>query len=273
MHGPVSPTTRYRTIWISDVHLGTRRAQTGMLLDFLRRTESSYLYIVGDLIDNWALSRSWYWDQSHNDVIQKLLRKARKGTRLVYVPGNHDEYFHDFAHIRFGRITVASEIVHVAANGRRYLVTHGDRFDAVVRYAKWLAFIGDRGYQLALTFNAFLNRIRRALGWPYWSLSAAIKYKVKRAVEFISLFEEALVHEARRRGTHGVICGHIHTPQIRTINGVHYCNDGDWVESCSALVEHFDGRLELVRWFEPDATVTEDLRANSDHYRRLATAG
>lgn len=273
MHGSIRPTTRYRSIWISDVHLGTRRAQTVMLLDFLRRTESNYLYLVGDLVDNWALSRTWYWDQSHNDVIQKLLRKARKGTRLVYLPGNHDEYFRDFDQFRFGRIAIACEIVHVAADGRRYLVTHGDRFDAVVRYAKWLAFIGDRGYQLALHLNSILNRFRRAMGWQYWSLSAALKHKVKRAVEFISHFETALIREARRRGADGVICGHIHTPQIRTIDGIHYCNDGDWVESCSALVEHFDGRMELLRWGIADATLAEELHASSDHYGRLPALG
>jgi UDP-2,3-diacylglucosamine pyrophosphatase LpxH len=273
MHGPIKPALRYRSIWISDVHLGTRRAQTMLFLDFLQRTESSYLYIVGDLIDNWALSRAWYWDQSHNDVIQKLLRKARRGTRVIYIPGNHDEYFRDFATLRFGRIAVATEILHVTADGKRYLIMHGDRFDAIVRYAKWLAFVGDRGYQLALTLNTGVNRVRAALGWPYWSLSAAIKHKVKRAVEFISLFEQAIVREARRRGAHGVICGHIHTPQIRDIEGIHYCNDGDWVESCSALVEHFDGRLELLRWADVDARSTGKIYANRDRLRRLAPAG
>jgi len=273
MHGSLKAPLRYRTIWISDVHLGTRRAQTEQLLDFLKRTESNVLYLVGDLIDNWALSKNWYWDQLHNDIIQKLLRKARKGTKIIYLPGNHDEYFRDFANLRFGRIAIANEILHVTASGKRYLVMHGDRFDAVVCYARWLAYLGDAAYNRALSLNAVFNRIRRAFGWPYWSISAAIKHKIKRAVEFISRFEIAIVREAHRRGADGVICGHIHTPEIRDINGIHYCNDGDWVESCSALVEHFDGRLELLRWTDISTTTPDHLNAHTDRFRRLAPAG
>jgi UDP-2,3-diacylglucosamine pyrophosphatase LpxH len=242
---PVAP-LRFRTIWISDVHLGTRRAQAEMLLDFLRFTESETLYLVGDIIDNWALKKTWHWEQSHNDVIQKLLRKARKGTRVVFIPGNHDEYFRDFASLRFGNVSVVEEAIHTTAAGRRYLVLHGDKFDGVVRFARWLALLGDRAYELALDLNKLLNRGRRFFGLPYWSLSALLKRKVKQAVEFVSNFEDAIVREALGRGAHGVICGHIHTPQMRHIGVVHYCNDGDWVESCTALVEDFDGRLEIL---------------------------
>lgn len=239
---------RYRTIWISDFHLGAKRANTELLLEFLKHTEADTLYLVGDIIDNWALKKRWAWTQLDNDVVQKLLRKARKGTRVIYIPGNHDEQFRDFAATRFGRVAVNLRAVHVTATGKRYLVLHGDEFDGVVRYAKWLALLGDQAYETALSLNHLFNRARRLFGLPYWSLSAVLKHKVKRAVEFISNFEHAVVREARRRQADGVICGHIHTAEMRMIDGVHYCNDGDWVESCTALVEHFDGRLELIDW-------------------------
>ena len=241
---------RFRSIWISDIHLGTRGCNAELLLDFLRRTESDYLYLVGDIVDVWRMRRSWYWHQMHNDVIQKILRKARKGTRVIYVPGNHDESFRDFAGHRFGRVAILPEAIHTAADGRRYLVLHGDKFDGVVKYAKWLAVIGDRAYTAALALNLWFNRVRRRLGFPYWSLSAYLKHKVKNAVEYISSYETAVAAEARRRGADGVICGHIHTADIREMDGVLYCNDGDWVESCTALVEHTDGRLEILRWTE-----------------------
>jgi len=239
---------RYQAIFISDVHLGTRRARSEALLDFLRETESERLYVVGDLIDNCALRKSWYWDQSHNDVLQKLLRKARKGTRIIYIPGNHDESFRDFAQFRFGRVTVLESAIHRAVNDRRYLVLHGDKFDGVVRFAPWLARLGDTAYELSMNLNGSINRVRRFLRLPYWSLSAFLKQRVKRAVEFISRFEEAVVREARARGCQGVICGHIHTPDDRLIGDIHYLNDGDWVESCTALVEHLDGTFEVIDW-------------------------
>lgn len=239
---------RYRSIWISDIHLGTKGCQAEMVLDFLKHTESKYLYLVGDIIDGWRMKRAWYWTQLHNDVIQKILRKARKGTRVIYVPGNHDENFRDFANHRFGRVAVLYETIHTAADGKRYLVLHGDRFDGVIRYAKWLAFLGDNAYNAAITVNGWFNTVRKSMGLPYWSLSAYLKHKVKNAVEYISKFEEAVVEEARRRGTDGVICGHIHTAEIRDMDGITYCNDGDWVESCTALVEHDDGKMEILRW-------------------------
>ena len=258
----VLPTTplRYRAIWISDFHLGTRRAQAHALLDFLRRTESDYLYLVGDIVDNWSLKKTWYWHQSHNDVVQKLLRKARKGTRVVYIPGNHDEGFRDFSGLRFGRVAVLNRTTHVTADGRRYLVLHGDEFDGVVKYARWLALLGDGAYAAAVEINHHFNRARRLFGFRYWSLSAYLKHKVKRAVEFISHFEQAVVREARRAGADGVVCGHIHTCEMRDIDGIHYCNDGDWVESCTALVEHGDGRLELIHW-QPPSHVRAELHA------------
>ncbi|MCG8694814.1 MAG: UDP-2,3-diacylglucosamine diphosphatase [Minwuiales bacterium] len=241
---------KYRTIWISDIHLGTRGCKADYLLDFLRRTESEYLYLVGDIVDGWRLKRSWFWDQSHNDVVQKLLRKARKGTKVLYVPGNHDEAAREYTGLQFGGITVVRQAVHDCAVGRRLLIIHGDEFDGVTRYAKWLALLGDKAYNLALTLNNWFNALRRRFGYPYWSLSAYLKHKVKDAVEFISNFEEAVVHEARRQNVDGVVCGHVHHAEIRDIDGVLYCNDGDWVESCTALVEHYDGSLEILRWAE-----------------------
>ncbi len=249
MYGKVQA-VRYRTIWISDIHLGTRGCQADYLLDFLRCSESDYLYLVGDIVDGWRLKKSWYWAQSHNDVVQKLLRKARKGTRVIYVPGNHDEALRDYAGVHFGGVFVTPEIVHVTADGRRLLVMHGDQFDGVIRYAKWLAYLGDRAYNLAIAANHWFNLARRQLGFGYWSLSAYLKNKVKNAVQFIDNFEAAVAAEARRRRVDGVVCGHIHKAEIRTIDGVLYCNDGDWVESCTALVEHLDGRLEIVHWAE-----------------------
>jgi UDP-2,3-diacylglucosamine pyrophosphatase LpxH len=250
MNAPTREKPRYRAIWLSDVHLGTRGCQAEILLDFLKSTESQYLYLVGDIIDGWRMRRSWYWRQSHNDVVQKILRKARKGTRVVYIPGNHDENFRDFARHRFGRVAILNEAFHVTADGRRLWILHGDAFDGVVKHARWLAVLGDGAYNLALGLNTGFNLLRRRLGLSYWSLSAYLKHKVKNAVEYISHFEKAVVAEARKRRADGVVCGHIHHAEIREIDGFLYCNDGDWVESCTALVEHSDGRLEIIRWAE-----------------------
>ena len=269
-----TPPRHYRAIFISDLHLGTKRAQTAALLDFLRCTESDQLYIVGDFIDNWSLRKAWYWDQLHNDVMQKLLRKARKGTKLVYIPGNHDENFRNFLNLRFGRVAVLEETVHVTAKGKRYLVLHGDKFDGVVRFAPWLAKLGDTAYELSMDLNKGLNAVRRFLRLPYWSLSAYLKNRVKKAVEFISHFEEAVVRDAKARNCDGVICGHIHTPDDRMIDGIHYLNDGDWVESCTALVEHRDGSFEILNWNNPRiAQSTEQPHAHPDRDRRLVPAG
>ena len=274
MKADVFSVRRYRAVFISDIHLGTRRAQAEALLDFLRGTESERLYLVGDIIDSWSLRERWYWNQSQNDVIQKLLRKARKGTKVIYIPGNHDENFRDIAGHRFGRVAVMREAVHKTATGQRYLVLHGDKFDSVVYFAPWLAKLGDWAYERLMDLNGPVNAMRRMFGFGNWSLSAYMKHKVKKAVEFISRFEEAVVRDAQARGCDGVICGHIHTPDDRMIGKTHYLNDGDWVESCTALVEHFDGHFEILRWNKlpvQDARMTVDAHSDSD--RRLAAAG
>jgi len=239
---------RFRTIWISDIHLGTKGCKARILLDFLKHTESNYLYLVGDIVDGQQLARSWYWTQSHNDVIQKLLRKARKGTRIVYIPGNHDAAVRSYAGISLGGIRIEPEVVHQTADGRRFWVTHGNEFDHVVNGMRWLSVLGDWAYGLALFANSIFNRARRRLGKPYWSLSSHLKNKVKVVVNFVCGFREALLDRARERGLDGVICGHVHRAEILEIGGVLYCNDGDWVESCTALVEHFDGKLEVLDW-------------------------
>ena len=239
---------RFRTIFISDLHLGTPGCQAQPLLDFLKAHPSDNLYLVGDIIDGWQLRRKWYWPQAHNDVVQKLLKRARKGCRIVFVPGNHDEFARSFIGHQFGGIEVVEEIVHVTADGRKLWVIHGDYFDAVVQCAKWLAYVGDNLYEFTLKLNRHLNRVRARMGLPYWSLSAYLKQKVKSALNYVTDFEVAVAHEASRRGHDGVVCGHIHRAEMREINGVLYCNDGDWVESRTALVEHFDGTLELLHW-------------------------
>jgi UDP-2,3-diacylglucosamine pyrophosphatase LpxH len=233
-------------VWISDLHLGTPGCQAEALLEFLREVECDTLYLVGDIIDGWQLRRSWYWPQSHNDVVQKILRKARKGTRVVFVPGNHDEFARRYVDHDFGGVEVLEEAVHTLADGRRLWVTHGDLFDGVVQCARWLALLGDMAYEFTLKVNRHFNRLRGRLGLPYWSLSRYLKAKVKRAVSYVGDFESAVAHEARHRGLDGVVCGHIHQAEMRDIDGVLYCNDGDWVESLTALVEHADGRLEII---------------------------
>ena len=238
----------YRAVFISDLHLGTPGCQAEALIEFLKSHTSDYLYLVGDIVDGWQLRRKWYWPQAHNDVVQKLLRRARKGCHVVYIPGNHDEFARGFVGHHFGGIEVTEEACHTLVDGRKLLLIHGDYFDAVVKYAKWLAYVGDNLYELALRMNRHLNRVRARMGLPYWSLSAFLKSKVKKALNFIADFEKALAHEAHKRGYQGVVCGHIHRAEIRMIDGVLYCNDGDWVESRSALVEHVDGRLELIYW-------------------------
>lgn len=238
----------YRAIWISDIHLGTPGCKADFLLDFLRCNDSDHLYLVGDIIDGWQLKRGWYWKQSHNDVVQKILRKARKGTKVTYIVGNHDEGLRQFLGMTFGEIEILNEACHEMRDGRRLWVTHGDLFDGVIQYAKWLAYLGDSAYTVALKLNDTLNTIRHRLGLSYWSLSQYLKHKVKNAVSFITAFEEALTMEAKRRGYDGVVCGHIHRAEIREIDGILYCNDGDWVESLSALVETHQGELKLVHW-------------------------
>ena len=239
---------RVRTVFISDIHLGTRGCQATLLLDFIREMECETLYLVGDIIDGWKMKSGWYWPQSHNDVVQKVLRLARKGVKVVYIPGNHDDRVRDFCGVHFGGVIVARDAIVEAADGRRDLVTHGDEIDGVIEHAKWLAFLGDFAYRALLSLNTTWNLIRRRMGFGYWSLSAYLKVKVKNALQFIENYETALSDEARRRGVDGVICGHIHKAEIRTMGDILYLNDGDWVESCTALVEHFDGTMELIDW-------------------------
>jgi UDP-2,3-diacylglucosamine pyrophosphatase LpxH len=240
----------FRTIWISDIHLGTTGCQAELLLEFLKHTESKNLFLVGDIIDGWQLARRWYWHRHHNDVVQKILRKARKGTRVVYVAGNHDEFARHFLGLAFGDIDIVDEVIHTTAAGKRLLVLHGDQFDAVVQSAKWLAHLGDVLYGISIELNRMLNRVRSRFGLRYWSLSQYLKHKVKNAVSYINAFEEAVACEARRRQLDGVVCGHIHRPEIREIDGITYCNDGDWVESLSALVETHEGELRLLTWLD-----------------------
>jgi UDP-2,3-diacylglucosamine pyrophosphatase LpxH len=239
---------KFRTVWISDTHLGTSGCNAELLHDFLHSIKPETLYLVGDIIDGWRLKRGWYWPPRHNDIIRRVLKLANKGTRVVYIPGNHDEALRDYTGLAFGGVEVMQEAIHVTADGKRLLVLHGDEFDGVVLYARWLAFLGDVGYSVLLRLNVWFNAARRQFGLPYWSLSAYIKHRVKNAVAFISRFEEVVAHAARERGVDGVICGHIHSAEIRDFDGILYMNDGDWVESCTALVEHFDGRIEILDW-------------------------
>jgi UDP-2,3-diacylglucosamine pyrophosphatase LpxH len=239
---------RHRTIFISDTHLGTRGCKAEALADFLAANESRTLYLVGDIIDGWQLKRRWYWTPAQSRVVSEILRKVHGGTRVIFVPGNHDEFARDYCGLLFAGIEVKNELIHETGDGRRLLVLHGDQFDSVIACAKWLAHLGDWAYGAALAWNDRLAVLRRALGFPYWSFSAWAKHKVKNASQYISHFEEAVAAEAHRRGVDGVVCGHIHHAEIRTIGGIVYHNDGDWVESCSALVEDERGHMEILRW-------------------------
>jgi UDP-2,3-diacylglucosamine pyrophosphatase LpxH len=239
---------RYRTVFISDVHLGTRGCKADCLLDFLQHVESDYLYLIGDIVDGWRLQKKRFWPARHRQVVRALLRRARRGTRVVYLPGNHDEALRRRIGRSFAGVRVLHDAIHRTADGRRLLVIHGDTFDGVCTDMPWLARLGSIAYDAALALNTGFNRLRRWFGLGYWPLSAFLKAQVKAAVSFVERYEQALAAEARRRAVTGVVCGHVHKPEIRIIDGVQYFNDGDWVESCSALVEHMDGRLELVYW-------------------------
>jgi UDP-2,3-diacylglucosamine pyrophosphatase LpxH len=249
-----------RSVFISDLHLGTPGCQAEALLDFLKMHPSEHLYLVGDIVDGWQLRRRWFWPQTHNDVVQKLLRRARKGCKVVFIPGNHDEFARAFAGHQFGGIDVVQDAIHVTADGRSLWITHGDHFDGVIQCAKWLAYLGDNLYDFTLNLNRYLNRLRARLGMSYWSLSGYLKHKVKTAMSYVNDFEVAVAKEARRRGHDGVVCGHIHRAEMRQIDGTLYCNDGDWVDSCTALVENFDGSLELVEWRPSRAVGVQTLQ-------------
>jgi UDP-2,3-diacylglucosamine pyrophosphatase LpxH len=244
------PKAKYRTVWISDIHLGTKGCNAELLLDFLHSIECETLYLVGDIIDGWRLKKGWYWPDSHNEVVRRILKIAHRGTRVMFIAGNHDEMLRDYAGFSFGGITIMEEAIHNTADGRRLLITHGDAYDAVVLYARWLALLGDHAYTLMLKANIALNAIRKRLGMPYWSLSSYLKKRVKNAVQYVCAFEDAVAKEAEQRGVQGVVCGHIHCAEIRQIGDITYYNDGDWVESCTALVEARDGTMSIVDWLE-----------------------
>jgi len=264
---------KVRTIFLSDIHLGTRGCQAEMLLGFLKHHEAEMIYLVGDIVDGWRLKSSWYWPQAHNDVVQKLLKRARKGCRVLYIPGNHDEFARDYCGDHFGGIEIQETAIHDCIDGNRLLIMHGDHFDLVVRHAPWLAYLGDNAYTLALGINTVLNKVRRRMGLAYWSLSSWAKYKVKKAVNHIGRFEELLSNEARRRETNGVVCGHIHHAAIHDENGVRYMNTGDWVESCTALVEHHDGRFEIIYWADQLRRMeTRERLAVLDHQPEASAA-
>ena len=251
---------RYRTIWISDVHLGTRGCNADLLIDFLDHTDSETMYLVGDIIDGWRLKKKVYWPDAHNDIVWRVLKRAKRGTRIVYIPGNHDEMVRQFSGMHFGGVEIQRAAFHTTADGRKLMVLHGDEFDAVMLAHRWLAFVGDALYTLMMGLSRWVNSVRQALGLSYWSLSKVAKHKVKNAVEFIGRYEEVVARAAAERGVDGVVCGHIHTAEFREFshNGksVEYWNDGDWVEGCNALVEHFDGRMEILHW--PDEIARRD---------------
>ena len=262
-------TKHVRTLFLSDLHLGTRGCQAQAVLDFLKVYEADEIYLVGDIVDGWRLRQAWHWPQAHNDVVQKLLRKVRKGTRVVYIPGNHDEFLRDYVGQKFGGVEIHEEIIHETADGKRLLILHGDKFDVVVNNVKWLAHLGDWAYDIAIGMNITIGWVRRRLGLPYWSFSGWTKQKVKRAVNFIGAFEKAVVNDARKFDVHGVVCGHIHTPIIRKMDEYLYLNTGDWVDSCSALVEDFDGAFELMRWTSLRAVETM-LEDGPEEFRSAA---
>ncbi len=263
----------YRTVWISDVHLGMRACKAEYLLDFLNHVQCRQLYLVGDMIDLWNMKRGIYWPAAHNQVVLKILDMASRGTRVTYVPGNHDETFREYLGSVLGGVNVERDAIHVTADGRRLLVLHGDEFDAVTLNRRWLAFLGHYAYVSLLVANRWFNSVRQRLGFPYWSLAAFLKHKVKNAVNFISHFEECVADEARRRGVDGVVCGHIHHATIQDLNGVLYCNDGDWVESCTALVEDQRGSLSIIHWADESALLlTEEKNENRIGNRRLVPA-
>ena len=242
------PKKRFRTVWISDIHLGTRGCNATILVDFLRSIECETLFLVGDIVDGWRLRKGWYWPDAHNEVVRRLLKMAHRGTRVVLIAGNHDEVLRDYAGMSFGGIELVLEAEHLTADHKRLLITHGDSFDSVVLYARWLAFLGDQAYELLLRANVVFNVFRRWCKLPYWSLSAHLKRRVKNAVQYVCNFEEALAHEALSRGFDGVVCGHIHCAEIRRIGDITYYNDGDWVESCTALAEDAQGTIRIIDW-------------------------
>ncbi len=261
---------KYRTIWISDVHLGTKGCNAEMLIDFLDNVDSETMYLVGDIIDGWRLKKKFYWPAAHNDIVWRILKRAKRGTRIVYIPGNHDEMFRQFTGLNFGGVEIRRAAFHDTADGRRLMVLHGDEFDAIMLAHRWLAFIGDAAYVSLMALNRWLNSVRGRMGLPYWSLSKMAKHKVKNAVEFIGRYEEVVARAAAERGVDGVVCGHIHTAEFRDIDGIEYWNDGDWVEGCNALVEHDDGRMEILHW--PDIIAEREATQEAEDLSKSRSA-
>jgi UDP-2,3-diacylglucosamine pyrophosphatase LpxH len=239
---------KLRTVFVSDIHLGFKGCSADLLLDFLHSVEMEYLFLVGDIIDVWSMKKSMFWPQSHNNVVRTILGKAKRGTKVIFVPGNHDEIFREFDGAVFGNLEIHNDYIHVGADGRRMLILHGDEFDSVVKFSPWLAKVGSNIYDILLAMNPYINWWRRLFDLPHWSLSAYLKNKTKKACQYIGSFEESVAQAARKRGVDAVVCGHIHRAEMREIEGVLYCNDGDWVESCSSLVEDMNGQLRLIDW-------------------------
>lgn len=254
---------RHRAIWISDIHLGTKHAQVAALLEFLRLNESDHLYIVGDLIDGWELKRAWHWEEAYNTLIQKILRKNRKGTKITYITGNHDEFLEHYIGLRFGGVRLVRQAYHRGADGKRYLVIHGHQFDGLTHFNRLLERVGARLYNIILDVNHWMNRVRRKLGFGYWSVAAYLKHKAKSSVKFITQYEDAMTSLASLRKVDGVICGHIHRAEMRPIGGLRYFNCGDWVESCTALVEDFAGNFELIHFHHEDPVHRPGRRARA----------
>ncbi len=255
---------KYRTVWISDIHLGTKGCNAELLIDFLDNVDSDTMYLVGDIIDGWRLKKKFYWPAAHNDIVWRILKRAKRGTRIIYIPGNHDEMFRQFSGLNFGGVEIRRAAFHDTADGRRLMVLHGDEFDTIMLAHRWLAFVGDALYHFMMALNRWTNAVRQRLGLPYWSLSKMAKHKVKNAVEFISHYEKVVSRAAAQRGVDGVVCGHIHTAEHRMIeqedgSSVEYWNDGDWVEGCNALVEHEDGQMEILHWPEEMAKREKEL--------------
>ena len=256
----------YRSIFVSDVHLGTTDCKAEQLNNFLKHNSCDTLYLVGDIIDAWKIQQNkWRWKQSHTNVVRRVLGHAKRGTRVVFIAGNHDEFLRPMIPygFSFGLVEIHNQIEHIGADGKHYLVTHGDLFDGITRLAPWLAFLGDKAYDFVLYLNGKFNWLRHKMGFGYWSLSQFLKHRVKKAVDFVFKFEENLANYCKKRGFDGVICGHIHHAEIKQINGVAYMNDGDWVESCTALVEHYNGRWEIITWTKEKDDVVIDTNSSS----------
>jgi len=257
MNSGPRPTVHVRTVFISDIHLGSRDCRADLVLDFLRRVQCDELILVGDIIDVWSLRRSFYWPQSHSDVLRTILGKTKHGTRVIFVPGNHDEQFRSVCGMAFGNLEVQREYIHETLTGKRLLVMHGDEFDGAVQCSRWLTALGSSLYDVILGLNRAVNALRHRYGLGYWSLAGYVKSRVGNAMKYVRSFEEAAAHAARRRGLDGIVCGHIHRPQLAEMSGVLYCNDGDWVDSCSALIEDRNGELELWHWTDRDGALPE----------------